>query len=389
MTENSFNFKKPERGKSSPKRTPKLKLKQAEAKKTSSKKKDEEKIPIEISKVEKKEIFAGSNSIFSDEEVAKIKSKKKSASKSAKKKNISIAKKSPPKKKEKKKTADTSAPRKKPAHPIFRFVNFLVVSGIFFMIIQTVMNYEALSEKVEYDLKSSEEKDEMQKKYQKISNADEKNQEKKEREGKSKAEFLKNEPKNTEEEQVEKEQKKKLFVPKFRKTPKIKKKTSKFLKLPEPPGYVVPFDSRLIIPKIGKNVPIVFTSAENLKAGKLDDLDKDILKALKDGVIHYPGTALPGEEGNIFITGHSSYYPWDDGRYKDVFALLHELEVGNEFTIFYNQKDFHYRIFDKRVVDPKDVEVMNQGSGEMVTLMTCSPVGTNLKRLILRAYSSD
>ncbi|MDD3861914.1 MAG: hypothetical protein PHP74_03450, partial [Candidatus Gracilibacteria bacterium] len=88
---------------------------------------------------------------------------------------------------------------------------------------------------------------------------------------------------------------------------------------------IVPIDTRLIIPRINQNIPIVGVSSKNLIEKNWNALEKDMQEALKDGVIHYPGTSYPGQKGNVVITGHSSYFPWDSGRFKDVFALLHQL----------------------------------------------------------------
>jgi len=113
-------------------------------------------------------------------------------------------------------------------------------------------------------------------------------------------------------------------------------------------------------------------------------LNNDILDALKRGVVRYPGTALPGEYGNTFITGHSSYYFWDDGQYKEVFALLSEVNIGEEIIIYYNQQKFIYQITEKKEISPSEVNVLSQPTDQkQITLMTCTPVGTNLKRLIV------
>lgn len=146
---------------------------------------------------------------------------------------------------------------------------------------------------------------------------------------------------------------------------------------------VTPPDNRLIIPKINKNIPIVEIESVN-ETEDLTNIDDEILNGLKNGVVRYPGTAKPGEEGNIFLTGHSSYYLWDDGEYKEVFALLFQLEVGDQVIVYYDQEKFIYQITEKKEVAPSEVNVLAQPDGEhKITLMTCTPVGTNLRRLIL------
>ena len=148
---------------------------------------------------------------------------------------------------------------------------------------------------------------------------------------------------------------------------------------------VYPTDTRLIIPRINQNVPVIGVTNENLIARQWEKLEKDIQQALRNGVIHYPGTALPGEGGNVVLTGHSSYYAWDPGRFKDVFALLHDVRLGDKIVFFFNQKKFIYEVMDIKVVQPKDVDVLGASPKEQLTLITCTPIGTNLKRLILTA----
>lgn len=148
---------------------------------------------------------------------------------------------------------------------------------------------------------------------------------------------------------------------------------------------IAPPDDRIIIPRINKNVPIVAVSTENLIKRDWEALEADIQGALQDGVVHYPGTAEAGENGNVVITGHSSYFPWDPGRFKDVFALLHEIVVGDDIIVYRDQKPFRYRVYETKVVTPQQVEVLTQEGDDRLTLITCTPVGTNLKRLIVLA----
>jgi len=144
-------------------------------------------------------------------------------------------------------------------------------------------------------------------------------------------------------------------------------------------------DNRIIIPAIGQNIPIKEVSAKNLVEENWQALEDDIQEELRDGVVRYPGTATPGQRGNVFITGHSSYYLWNPGRYKDVFALLHNVDVGDRITVFYNQKEYIYEVEEKKTVSPEDVDVLKQTTDKRLTLMTCTPIGTALNRLILIA----
>ncbi len=163
------------------------------------------------------------------------------------------------------------------------------------------------------------------------------------------------------------------------------KSSEKTLKIPELELELAPSDNRIIIPRINQNIPIVRVSSENLINRDWKALENDMQEALKNGVVHYPGTSLPGKTGNTVITGHSSYFPWDPGRFKDVFAVLDQLVLGDRIVVYYDQDKFTYEVKDIDIVLPSDIEVLKQTVDEKLTLITCTPVGTNLKRLIISA----
>jgi sortase A len=147
---------------------------------------------------------------------------------------------------------------------------------------------------------------------------------------------------------------------------------------------VVPYENRIIVPKIGKNIPLVDVEAGN--NFDFDHMENIFMKELEKGVVRYPGTARPGETGNAFIFGHSSNYPWVPGQYNQVFALLDQLSFGDQIIVYYNQKKYVYVIREKKIVKPGDVKVLSRDdSTAELSLMTCWPVGTTLKRMIVFA----
>lgn len=151
---------------------------------------------------------------------------------------------------------------------------------------------------------------------------------------------------------------------------------------------VAPSDNRVVIGKIGKNVPIVSMSEDKLISGDYKGLEKDIQSSLQEGIVHYPGTASPGEIGNVFLTGHSSNYAWAKGDYNDVLALANELVVGDRVTIYWEGKKYIYQVYDRMEVAPSETSVLKQSGNaypSIMTLMTCTPVGTALRRLIVHS----
>jgi sortase A len=142
---------------------------------------------------------------------------------------------------------------------------------------------------------------------------------------------------------------------------------------------VYPSDNRIVLPRINKNVPLIKVS--NDKNWK--ELETTIQKGLQNGVVVHPISHNPGNMGNFFLTGHSSYYAWDNGRYKDVFALLHEVEAGDKAIVYWEGKKYTYLLEKSRIVPPTEVSILKQPNDKsIITLMTCTPVGTNKNRLI-------
>src|SRR3989344_4633648 len=101
---------------------------------------------------------------------------------------------------------------------------------------------------------------------------------------------------------------------------------------------------------------------------------------------HFPGSALPGEVGNVFITGHSVLPQFNDPKnYRAIFTKLSDLEIGDDVYIDIAGQKLHYIVQYLKIVDPHDLSVLSpiSSTGRNLTLMTCVPPGTNLKRLVV------
>lgn len=140
-------------------------------------------------------------------------------------------------------------------------------------------------------------------------------------------------------------------------------------------------DFGIVIEKINANAKII----ANVNPAN----EREYVSALTKGVAHAAGTKFPGEKGNIYLFSHSTDAPWNVIRYNAVFYLLRELEVGDRVILFYNYRRFDYFVYDKTIVNPTDVSFLtNQYDESILTLQTCDPPGTLLKRLVIRAKLS-
>ncbi|HUS26716.1 MAG TPA: sortase [Nevskiaceae bacterium] len=133
----------------------------------------------------------------------------------------------------------------------------------------------------------------------------------------------------------------------------------------------------VIIPKINVEIPTDYATASS---------DEDTFqKALESGVVHYPTTVLPGQQGNTALFGHSSNNIFNKGKYKFAFVLLHELVPGDVFYLTHNGTVYSYRVYDKKIVEPSEISVLSNVPGKVATatLITCDPPGTSLHRLVV------
>lgn len=104
-------------------------------------------------------------------------------------------------------------------------------------------------------------------------------------------------------------------------------------------------------------------------------------------LVNYAGTAIPPDNGNAVIYGHSTlpqlFSPKD---YKTIFATLHTIKIGDEFSVKVSGVEYYYKIFSITIVDPSDTSIFVQDfDNSYITLVTCTPPGTVWKRLIIKA----
>jgi len=100
------------------------------------------------------------------------------------------------------------------------------------------------------------------------------------------------------------------------------------------------------------------------------------LDALKKGPGHYPGTPLPGQEGNAAIAGHRT-------TYGAPFNRLDELEPGDEITVTTLQGEFTYAVSDTQIVSPTEVQVLENKGDNRLTLSACHPKYSARERIIV------
>lgn len=139
-------------------------------------------------------------------------------------------------------------------------------------------------------------------------------------------------------------------------------------------------DPLLIVPKLNIDVPVDYTATPDYNSQ---------MAAMKNGVAYFgiPGAdAKPGQVGNFGIAGHSSNQLFDSGTHKFIFVNLDLLQKGDLIYLNYNGTRYTYSVTEKKVVQPDDIAALQDHTTKPeVTLITCTPSGTALHRLLVFA----
>lgn len=125
----------------------------------------------------------------------------------------------------------------------------------------------------------------------------------------------------------------------------------------------------LSIPKLGIDNAQVLVGTE--------DLSKSLIQFIGP---------LPGNMGNPVIFGHSTI-PWlyNPKDYKTIFSKLPDLKIGDIIFVSVDNITYRYSVVEMRVISPDNLSALEQNyDAPFITLITCVPPGTYLKRLAVK-----
>lgn len=122
----------------------------------------------------------------------------------------------------------------------------------------------------------------------------------------------------------------------------------------------------LVISKIGVRIQIVEGEDES---------------ALNRGAWRMPETSTPDQGSNTVITGHRWKYRPPSEK---TFYLLNKLEQGDIFQVFWEDKEYRYKVVSSEIVAPTALEVLDPTEISIVTLLTCHPLFSTKQRLIVK-----
>lgn len=129
-----------------------------------------------------------------------------------------------------------------------------------------------------------------------------------------------------------------------------------------------------------------FAATERIVLGSIEipaiDLEWNLhqgmtLTSINRGPSQWPGTALPGEVGNMVIAGHRT-------TWGAPFRHLDSLVPGDEIIFRRDGARHIYRVTETLIVLPTDTWIANQEPGRTVTLFACHPVGSARQRIVVR-----
>ena len=100
------------------------------------------------------------------------------------------------------------------------------------------------------------------------------------------------------------------------------------------------------------------------------------LTTLDHGPGHWPGTAMPGQPGNVVVAGHRV-------SHDKPFRHLEQLEPGDDVIFTTDAGRFVYKVTGTEVVDPSAVWIADQTPDFTATLFACHPAGSTKQRIVV------
>mgnify|MGYP002620914684 CR=1 FL=1 len=134
---------------------------------------------------------------------------------------------------------------------------------------------------------------------------------------------------------------------------------------------------RILINGIDIDLPVL-----NPESTDIEVLDN----ALLSGTVRYPGSARLGEDGNLFIFGHSSGLPVVQNQMFKAFNRIPELEEGDVITVIGGGFEYVYRVNTVRLTDVDEGLVdLSRKDGKKLTISTCNSFGAKSERWVVEA----
>lgn len=114
--------------------------------------------------------------------------------------------------------------------------------------------------------------------------------------------------------------------------------------------------------------------------------EKTLDEALLKGAVHYPGSGLLGEEGNVLLFGHSSYLLTVFNSAYKTFNGIQNLKTGQMLIVSSGTTAYTYRVTSVRFAKATEDETIDLSKvGRKLTLVTCNSFKTKSDRFVIEA----
>ena len=100
------------------------------------------------------------------------------------------------------------------------------------------------------------------------------------------------------------------------------------------------------------------------------------LTTLDQGPGHWPGTAMPGQQGNAVVAGHRTSHGKE-------FRHLDRLVPGDEVIFTTADGRFVYAVTKTTIVTPDAMYIIDQTMDATATLFACHPPGSTRQRIVV------
>ncbi len=127
-----------------------------------------------------------------------------------------------------------------------------------------------------------------------------------------------------------------------------------------------PPDNRLVIPKIGVNLPIV------------EGEDGDT--ALWKGAWRIAGSSTPKIGGNTVLSAHRFRYRPPSNL---TLYLLDQVKPGDVMIVYWEGKEYDYRISTTKIVGRENTDIAEPTLTSQLTVFTCHPLFSTKERLVV------
>ncbi len=123
---------------------------------------------------------------------------------------------------------------------------------------------------------------------------------------------------------------------------------------------------------------VVLGTIEIPRLGLAVPLNQGIsLQSIDRGPSHWPGTALPGDPGNVVIAGHRV-------TQTAPFRNIDQLEAGDRVIFTVGNERSTYRVTGSEVVTPDAMRIVEQTQEPTATLFACHPPGSATYRYVVK-----